>query len=94
MPLRLCELNGLPDWAPDLLAAHPKAFDVIIHRELAWEIERPADSPEPYYIVSTLRLVRYGGCLSPHCDSPKRACNHPKVRAGVLQNGSCRIDTR
>lgn len=50
----LCELNGLPDWAPDLLAAHPESFDVVMHRELAWEFERPADVPAPHYMVSAL----------------------------------------
>jgi hypothetical protein len=50
----LCELNGFPDWAPDLLA-HPEAFDAVMQRELAWEFERPVDLPEPHYMVSTLR---------------------------------------
>ena len=50
----LCELNGFPDWAPDLLAAHPKAFDVVMHQELSWEFERPADVPAPHYMVSAL----------------------------------------
>ena len=51
----LCELNGFPDWTPDLLAAHPEAFDAVMQQELAWEFERPADLPEPHYMVSTLR---------------------------------------
>jgi len=51
----LCELNGFPDWAPDLLAAHSEAFDMVMHRELSWEFERPTDVPEPHYMVSTLR---------------------------------------
>jgi len=50
----LCELNGFPDWVPDLLAAHPEAFDVVMHRELSWEFERPADVPVPHYMVSAL----------------------------------------
>ena len=50
----LCELNGFPDWAPDLLAAHPEAFDAVVHRELSWEFERPADVPAPHYMVSAL----------------------------------------
>jgi hypothetical protein len=47
----LCELNGLPDWTSDLLAAHPEAFDAVLQRELSWEFERPADVPEPHYMV-------------------------------------------
>jgi hypothetical protein len=50
----LCELNGFPDWAPDLLAAHPETFDAVMQRELSWECERPADLPESHYTVSTL----------------------------------------
>src|SRR5262249_49156812 len=50
----LCELNGFPDWAPDLLATHPKALDVVMHRELSWEFEWPADFPAPHYMVSAL----------------------------------------
>src|SRR5262249_41017873 len=50
----LCELNGFPEWAPDLLAAHPAAFDAVMPRELAWEFERPADVPAPHYMVSAL----------------------------------------
>ena len=50
----LCELNGFPDWAPDLLAAHPEAFDAVMHRELSWELERPADVPPPHYMLSAL----------------------------------------
>ena len=50
----LCELNGFPDWAPDLLAAHPEAFDAVVHQELSWEFERPADVPAPHYMVSAL----------------------------------------
>jgi hypothetical protein len=50
----LCELNGFPDWAPDLLAVHPKAFDVVMHQELSWEFERPADVPAPHYMASAL----------------------------------------
>src|SRR5215510_13290334 len=50
----LCELNGFPEWAPDLLAAQPEAFDAVMPRELAWEFERPADVPAPHYMVSAL----------------------------------------
>src|SRR5262249_41674783 len=50
----LCELNGFPEWAPDLLAAHPAAFDAVMYRELAWEFERPTDVPAPHYMVSVL----------------------------------------
>jgi hypothetical protein len=51
----LCELNGFPDWTPDLLTAHPEEFDVVMHRELSWEFARPADLPEPHHMVSALR---------------------------------------
>lgn len=50
----LCELNGFPEWASDLLSAHPEAFDAVMPRELAWEFERPADVPAPHYMVSAL----------------------------------------
>lgn len=49
------EMNGLPDWAPRLFAAHPQAFDMVIGPELTWEFELPADTPEPHHMMSTLR---------------------------------------
>src|SRR5262249_43960762 len=38
----------------DLLAAQPGAFDAVVHQELSWEFERPADVPVPHYMVSAL----------------------------------------
>jgi hypothetical protein len=49
------EMNGLPDWAPDLIAVHPEAFDAVVIPELMWELSLPADKPEPHHMVSTLR---------------------------------------
>jgi hypothetical protein len=49
------EMNGLPDWAPDLIEVHPEAFDAALIPELTWELSLPADKPEPHHMVSTLR---------------------------------------
>jgi hypothetical protein len=48
------EMNGLPDWAPDLLEAHPDAFDAAVIPELTWELSLASDKPEPHHMVSTL----------------------------------------
>jgi hypothetical protein len=50
----LCEPNGLPDWATDIMNAHPETFDIVMRRELSWQFEQPADLPEPLYVVSAL----------------------------------------
>jgi hypothetical protein len=58
------ELNGLPLWAPQLMEAHPEAFDEIMHRELHWEFETPAESAAPYHM---LQVLQYGSAeLRPH----------------------------
>lgn len=51
------ELNGLPLWAPQLMEAHPEAFDEIMHRELLWEFETPAESAAPCHM---LQVLQYG----------------------------------
>jgi hypothetical protein len=49
------EMNGLPDWAPDLMEEHPEAFDSATVPELTWELSLAADEPEPHHMTSTLR---------------------------------------
>jgi hypothetical protein len=49
------EMNGLPDWAPDLMEAHPEAFDSVVGPELKWELPQPAGGPEHHHMISALR---------------------------------------
>ncbi|MDD2736600.1 MAG: hypothetical protein PHF56_21930 [Desulfuromonadaceae bacterium] len=51
------EMNGLPLWAPQLLDAHPDVLNEVMHRELVWEYETPAESAAPYHM---LQVLRYG----------------------------------
>ncbi|MBI2355568.1 MAG: hypothetical protein HYV06_11200 [Deltaproteobacteria bacterium] len=51
------EMNGLPLWSPQLLEAHPDAFNEIMHRELVWEFETPAENAAPHHM---LQVLRYG----------------------------------
>ena len=51
------EMNGLPFWAPQLLEAHPDAFNEIMHNELVWEYETPAENAAPHHM---LQILRYG----------------------------------
>ena len=50
------EINGLPDWAPDLIAVHPATCDEVIREELRWEINFKGDQP-PHHMFSA---IRYG----------------------------------
>jgi len=79
----LCELNGFPDRAPDLLTAHPEAFDVVMRHELSWEFERPADLPELHYMVSTLR----------HGPEPIRARYSPIIQKLLTQGEPAHAQT-
>ena len=51
------EMNGLPDWAPDLIEAHAEAFDAAVIPELSWELSLPPNKPEPHHMVSTLQYA-------------------------------------
>jgi hypothetical protein len=51
------EMNGLPLWSSQLLDAHPDAFNEIMHNELVWEYETPAENAAPHHM---LQVLRYG----------------------------------
>ncbi|MGH8545875.1 MAG: hypothetical protein ACREX3_20060, partial [Gammaproteobacteria bacterium] len=76
------EMNGLPDWAPDLMEAHPEAFDAAVIPELTWELSLPADKPEPHHMVSTLRYgpqpirERYRPCIQDLLEKHEPAHSH------------------
>lgn len=48
------EMNGQPDWLPDVLRAHPTVCDNIIKRELEWEFAYD-DEPLPHHLLSDMR---------------------------------------
>ena len=48
------EMNGLPEWVSDLLAAYPEAVAEALGRELAWEFGLGADAPTPHHVLSSL----------------------------------------
>lgn len=49
------EINGLPSWAPALLAAQTDAMDEIMERELLWEFKLPAGAAPAHHMLSSLR---------------------------------------
>jgi len=60
----LFEMNGLPQWAPQLWEAYPDVAKLLLKKELRWEFRHQSESGyHPFHVASALS----------YCDEPLRS---------------------
>lgn len=56
--LALHEMNGFPDWAPDLWMTNPEISGPILRDEIRWEFSRKPKHGSVHHVVSTLAYCK------------------------------------